>query len=71
MATSGNRLTPIMAAAAVLIVGVVLYKQFTSSEPAKAAATLRQVPSPDLPGVTGADSDTSVETLATVVVSNE
>lgn len=71
MATSGNRLTPIMAAAAVLIVGVVLYKQFTSSVPAKAAATLRQVPSPDLPGVTGADSDTPAETLATVVASNE
>ena len=72
MATSsGNKLIPIFAAVAVLIVGVVMVKQCSAPSPAvKPGEPLTQVPSP-LPEAKGADGDTPTETLATVVASNK
>ena len=70
-ATSGNKLVPILAAMAVVIVGTVLYKQFTGAPSAvKAGAELTSVPTPEMPAGKGADGDTPEETLATVVASN-
>ena len=75
MATSsGNKLIPIFAAVAVLIVGVVMVKQCSSTPQAvKPGEALTQVPSPEkpLPEAKGADGDTPTETLATVVASNK
>lgn len=73
MATSsGNKLIPIFAAVAVLIVGVVMVKQCSAPSAVKPGEKLTQVPSPErpLPEAKGADGDTPTETLATVVASN-
>jgi len=64
-----NKLIPILAIIALLIVGVVLYKQFAGSQPVRADAPMHAVPA--LPDTSGADSDTPEETLRTVVTSNE
>ena len=72
--TSGNKLVPILALLAVVIVGTVLVKQCSGSPSAvKAGDALTQVPSPEkpLPDAKGADGDTPQETLATVVASNQ
>ena len=69
MATT-NKLIPIIAAAGVAIVGVVVYKQFTGSGAVKPGAEMTAVPDPDLPRTAGADADTPAETLRMVATSN-
>ena len=68
MATT-NKLIPIIAAAGVAIVGVVIYKQFTG-DAVKPGREMTSVPNPELPRTAGADNDTPAETLRTVATSN-
>lgn len=71
--TSSNRLIPVLGALVVIIVVVVIYKQFTGGKPT-AGDPLKSIPTPTeakLPGVGGADNDNPAETLRTVATSNE
>lgn len=70
--TSSNKLIPILGVVTVLIVGVVIYKQFTGGNPSE-GEQLTHIPTPTeaLPGVGGADNDNPTETLRTVTASNE
>lgn len=71
--TSSNKLIPVLGVVTVLIVGAVIYKQFTGDGPV-AGEPLTQIPAPTetaLPGVGGADNDNPTETLRTVTASNE
>ena len=70
MATTSNKLIPIVAAVGMTIVGVVLYKQFAGDGSVKAGAEMTAVPTPQLPKTDGADNDTPIETLRTVTTSN-
>ena len=71
--TSSNRLIPVLGALVVVIVVVVIYKQFTGGKPSS-GDPLKSIPMPTeakLPGVGGADNDNPAETLRTVATSNE
>lgn len=71
--TSSNKLIPILGGVAVLIVGVVIYKQFTGSGSSH-GSVLTSIPTPEsatLPASQGADNDNATETLRTVTASNE
>ncbi|MFV0679080.1 MAG: hypothetical protein ACK5NW_02085, partial [Ottowia sp.] len=72
MASSSNKLIPLIAIVGLMIVGTVIYKQFSGSGPVKAGEDLAAVPAPaELPKTAGADNDTPAETLRTVATSNE
>ena len=64
MAVSQNKLVPVAGVVVLLVIGGILYTNF-SSTPGQTAMT--QIP---LPTAVGADQDTPQETLATVVASN-
>ena len=70
MAVTSNKLIPVLALTGVLIVGTVMWKQFSNSGPVKSGEALKEVPQPKLPGTAGADNDNASETLKTVVTSN-
>lgn len=69
MATTSNRLIPILGIAGVAIVGTIIVKQCSDS-PHKAGSPMTSVPTPALPATAGADNDTPAETLKTVAASN-
>lgn len=71
MASSSNKLIPIVTLAGVAIVGAVLFVQFKGGGAVKPGADLKAVPSPTLPKTSDADHDTPDETLKTVATSNE
>ncbi|MCM2621537.1 TIGR03752 family integrating conjugative element protein [Alcaligenes faecalis] len=71
--TSSNKLIPILGGVAVLIVSVVIYRQFTGSGEST-NSVLTSIPTPEsatLPTAQGADNDNAAETLRTVTASNE
>ncbi|MEN5250928.1 TIGR03752 family integrating conjugative element protein [Alcaligenes aquatilis] len=71
--TSSNKLIPILGGVAVLIVSVVIYKQFSGSGSSQ-DPVLTSIPTPEsatLPTAQGADNDNAAETLRTVTASNE
>lgn len=70
MAVTSNKFIPLLALVGVLIVGTVMWKQFSGSGPVKSGDALKEVPQPKLPGTAGADNDNASETLKTVVTSN-
>ena len=70
MAVTSNKFIPLLALVGVLIVGTVMWKQFSGSGPVKSGDALKEVPQPKLPGTAGADNDNPTETLKTVVTSN-
>ncbi|RRD56502.1 TIGR03752 family integrating conjugative element protein [Comamonadaceae bacterium OH2545_COT-014] len=71
MASSSNRLIPVLGLAALVIVGTVLVKQCAGPATVKPGEDLKKVPTPELPRTAGADNDTPAETLATVAASNQ
>ena len=70
MAATSNKFIPLLALVGLLIVGTVMWKQFSGSGPVKSGEALKEVPQPKLPGTAGADNDNASETLKTVVTSN-
>ena len=71
MAIKQNTLLPVLGVLSLLIVGVILYQQFSGSQGGAPAAPMKAVPQPsELPPTKGADNDNAGETLATVVASN-
>ena len=70
MAVTSNKFIPLLALVGVLIVGTVMWKQFSGSGPVKSGEALKDVPQPKLPGTAGADNDHASATLKTVVTSN-
>ena len=71
MAIKQNTLLPVLGVLSLLIVGVILYQQFSGSDGSAPAAPMKAVPQPsELPPTKGADNDNAGETLATVVASN-
>ena len=71
MAIKQNTLLPVLGVLSLLIVGVILYQQFSGSQGSAPAAPMKAVPQPsELPPTKGADNGNAGETLATVVASN-
>jgi integrating conjugative element protein (TIGR03752 family) len=73
MAIKQNTLLPILGVLGMLIVGTILYQQFSSSNnTVKSGEPITQIPQPEpLPVATRADGDNPHETLKSVVASNE
>lgn len=70
MAIKQNTLLPVLGLLSLLIVGVILYQQFSGSD-VTPGTPMTAVPAPaELPPTKGADNDNAGETLATVVASN-
>ncbi|GKS92640.1 TIGR03752 family integrating conjugative element protein [Acidovorax sp. SUPP2539] len=75
MATTSNKIIPVLGTVGAAVIIGVLYQQFSGPAQPKADAPMKAVPDParakaGLPKATGADNDTPAETLATVVASN-
>lgn len=75
MATTSNKLIPLLGTVGAVVIVGVLYQQFSGPSQPKADAPMKSVPDPakakaGLPKAAGADNDTPAETLATVVASN-
>ena len=72
MAVKQNTLLPVLGVLGLVIVGTILYQQFTSDGSVKPGDPITRVPRPEpLPAETGADGDNPTETLKSVVASNE
>ncbi|MBU4324607.1 MAG: TIGR03752 family integrating conjugative element protein [Gammaproteobacteria bacterium] len=72
MAVKQNTLLPVLGVLGLVIVGTILYQQFTSDGAEKPGDPIAQVPKPaPLPAEKGADGDNPTETLKSVVASNE
>ena len=72
MAVKQNTLLPVLGVLGLVIVGTILYQQFTSDGAVKPGDPIAQVPKPaPLPAEKGADGDNPTETLKSVVASNE
>jgi integrating conjugative element protein (TIGR03752 family) len=72
MAIKQNTLLPILGVLGALIIGTILYQQFSSATVVQSGEPIAQIPQPEpLPTATTADSDNPNETLRSVVASNE
>lgn len=72
MAVKQNTLLPVLGVLGFVIVGTILFQQFSSDGAVKPGAAITQVPKPaPLPAEKGADGDNASETLKSVVASNE
>lgn len=72
MAVKQNTLLPILGVITLVIIGTILFQQFTSDGSVKPGDPITQVPKPEpLPAEKGADGDNASETLKSVVASNE
>ncbi len=72
MAVKQNTLLPILGVITLVIVGTILFQQFTSDGSVKPGDPITQIPKPEpLPVAKGADGDNASETLKSVVASNE
>jgi integrating conjugative element protein (TIGR03752 family) len=72
MAVKQNTLLPVLGVLGLLIVGTIMYQQFTADGSVKPGDPITRVPRPaPLPEETGADGDNPTETLKSVVASNE
>lgn len=72
MAVQQNTLLPILGVLGLVIVGTILFQQFSSDGAVKPGEKLTQIPQPaPLPAEKGADGDNASETLKSVVASNE
>ena len=68
MAIKQNTLLPVLGVLSLLIVGVILYQQFSGSQGSAPAAPMKAVPQPsELPPTKGADNDNAGETLGVTV----
>ncbi|RCW66208.1 TIGR03752 family integrating conjugative element protein [Pseudorhodoferax soli] len=70
MATTQNKLIPVLGLVAVAIVGTVAWKSATKPARTEAGPVMTSVPQAELPPTKGADRDTPQETLQTVIASN-
>ncbi|PZP98282.1 MAG: TIGR03752 family integrating conjugative element protein [Variovorax paradoxus] len=70
MATTQNKLIPVLGVVAVAIVGTVAWKSFSKPARTEAGPVMTAVPQAELPPTKGADRDTPQETLQTVIASN-
>ena len=76
-ASSGNKLIPVLAGVALILVIYVIWQQFSEPSRSTAGNPMTAIPTPEnevnktLPSVVGADNDNPTETLRTVATSNE
>lgn len=70
MATTQNKLIPVLGIVAVAIVGTIAWKNWSRPSKTQSGPAMTTVPQAELPPTKGADRDTPQETLQTVIASN-